>query len=75
MESIDESSDALFCSKLFRKVSSESQCSSKRSSDISLISQGSLHRLITEANDDTETDDQLLEEIKVISLHQEITLH
>ena len=73
MESIDESTeDCFFRPQTLRKISSESLCSSKRSSTISLISQGSLHRLIKEANEDPTTENELLEEILVISFNQEI---
>ena len=58
MESVDEfTEDRFFRPQTPRKISSESLCSSsKRSSTISLISQGSLNRLIKEANEDPTTE-------------------
>ena len=73
MESIKESSEDCFIGPTIyrRKTTSESQCSSERSSNASLISQETLHRLIKEANEDPGTDNYFSEEIMVISIYQD----
>ena len=73
MESIKESSEDCFIGKTIyrRKTTSESQCSSERSSNASLISQASLHRLINEVSEDPEAENNLSEDIMVISINQD----
>ena len=77
MESIKESSEDCFIGQTIhrRKTGSESQCSSQRSSNTSLISQASLHRLINEANEDPGTENNFSEDIMVISIYQDSQDH
>ena len=77
MESIKESSKDCFIGQTIhrRKTGSESQCSSQRSSNTSLISQASLHRLINEANEDPGTENNFSEDIMVISIYQDSQDH
>ena len=73
MQSIDEHSEDCYSYRdAPRKISSDSLASSYRSSNVSLISQGSLQRLIKEVDEDPETNNNPSEEIMVISFHQEI---
>jgi len=77
MESVKDSSEDCFIDPTIHrsKTNSESQCSSKRSSNASLISQASLNRLIKEANEDPGTENNFSEEIIVISIHQDSQEH
>ena len=77
MESIKESSEECVIERTIhrKKTTSESQCSSERSSNTSLISQASLQRLIKETNEDPGTENNFSEEIMVISIYQDPLEH
>ena len=77
MDSIKESFEDCFIDRtiLRKKTTSESRCTSERSSNTSLISQASLQRLIKEAYEDPGIENNFSEEIMVISIYQDPQEH